>query len=154
MAPRELRRILGVKDRATLWRYLTGMRIPQPKVMQQIIELTNGQVGLRDFLDPASPKCATVITMPDGRVRLILPWSQDPTRHEVIVPGEDFEPRITPPIKRALKALGGRGWFTPTGKVLLDGRVTDLKRLVKAANDNLKADGKDPIPYPGLEPKE
>lgn len=152
MTTRELRRILGVKDRITLWRYLTGKRIPQPKVMQKIIELTDGRVGLKDFLDPAPPKCARIIMLPNGQTRMTLPWSPDPTQNEVARHYDGYEPRITPPIKRALEALDGRGWYTPTGKVLLDGRLTDLKRLVKAANETLKTQGKDPIPYPIVEP--
>jgi len=152
LTPRELRRILGVRDRTTLWRYLTGKRIPQPKMLQKIYEVTDGKVTLKDFLDPAPPRCAEIISLPDGKSRMTLPWSPDPTRNEVARPCDGYEPRITPPIKRALEALDGRGWFTPSGKVLLDGRVTDLKRLVRAANETLKAKGKDPIPYPGVEP--
>jgi hypothetical protein len=48
--------------------------------------------------------------------------------------------------------LAGRAWFTPSGKFLLDGRASDPKRLVAAANGILRSSGKPPIKYPGVEP--
>lgn len=40
--------LIGV-DKMTLWRYVQGSRIPKPKIMQKIFELTNGQVTANDF---------------------------------------------------------------------------------------------------------
>lgn len=40
--------LLGV-DKMTLWRYVQGTRIPKPKIMQKIFELTKGEVTANDF---------------------------------------------------------------------------------------------------------
>ena len=58
MTPGQLRRMLGVKNRSTIHRYLLGERVPNPETMLKIAKLTRHQVGLADFLDPSPPGCA------------------------------------------------------------------------------------------------
>jgi hypothetical protein len=56
------------------------------------------------------------------------------------------------PVQRAFRVLNSRVRYTPRGKFLLDGRVTDLKRIMRAANDELRRREQPPIPYPGVHP--
>lgn len=149
LTPTELRRILGVKCRSTVWRYLTNERKPQPEIMRRIEEATRGRVREADFLDPTPPKCARVIEERNGKERWLLPWSSDRAKDPIPIQAGDS--RLSPPVKQALQVLGGRGWYTPRGRFLLDGRQTDLKRLMRAANAELKRRGAKPIPYPGVQ---
>ena len=66
ITPAQLRRMLGVRSRATISRYLSGDRIPSHKIRLKIQRLTNGQVTLEDLLDTSPPKCAIVVEMPGG----------------------------------------------------------------------------------------
>lgn len=53
------RRLLNLRDRSTLWRWLNGSRVPRPDRLRQIEYLTNGQVTAEDFQAPAlSPEAA------------------------------------------------------------------------------------------------
>lgn len=45
----EFGRRIGVNSRMTVIRYLTGERIPRPKVMSRIHEVTGGAVTPNDF---------------------------------------------------------------------------------------------------------
>lgn len=144
VSPGAMRSRLGV-SRTAIHRYLTHKRIPQPRMLQRIITLTGGQVQLADFLDPEPPRCVRVEMKKDGSTRWVLPWSED---YDTDEPRSE---RLSPPLTRALAALDGRAWFTPSGTFLLDGRVSDPKRLVMAANAALLAQGKPPIAYPGVQ---
>ena len=147
--PTQLRRMLGVQRRSTVWRYLTGERIPQPLMLQRIIDLTDGDVTLSDFLDPEPPECARTITDPAGRPRMVLPWSPDYPDDDPTTPN-DTGP-LTTPVVRALDVLGARAQFTRSGVFLLDGRSSDVRRIVRAANDVLRRRGDPTIAYPGVE---
>lgn len=183
--PTHFRRMLGgvVTCRSTIWKYLMGERIPQPRVMVAITLRSGGAVRLEDFLDPRPPQCARSIARDDGTSRMILPWSkgwptdehgdplspsdiddhQELLRHDASGPDEpcdeaELAPHcdaedtdMTPPMERALRVLGTRARFTPSGTFLLDGRITDNRRLVKAANEILLSTGQPPIHYPGVE---
>lgn len=150
MTPRQLRVMLGVKNRSTLHRWMTNERIPAPRVLQKIIEITKGEVQLEDFLDPNPPIHAREEKRPDGSLKWILPWSLDAGRNEQ--EPRPTLPRLSPPLLRAIDALGGRAWYTPSGKFLLDGRLSDPKRLVTAANEILRERGGPTIKYPIVEP--
>lgn len=45
----EFARLIGVKSRATVYRYAEGLRIPDEVVMPKIFSATNGKVTANDF---------------------------------------------------------------------------------------------------------
>lgn len=49
---KEFAKLLDV-DVISLWRYLQGTRIPRPKTLKKICELTNGYVTANDFYNNA-----------------------------------------------------------------------------------------------------
>lgn len=151
MTPRQLRVMLGVKNRSTLHRWMTNERVPAPRMLQRIIEITNGEVKLEDFLDPNPPVHAREEKRPDGSLKWVLPWSLDAGRHATDTRPATL-PRLSPPLLRAIEVLGGRAWYTPSGKFMLDGRLSDPKRLVSAANVVLRKRGSTVIKYPIVEP--
>lgn len=152
MSPADLRRILGIKSRETVWRYLTKRRIPQPQHIQRIIEISRGKVQLADFLDPNPPKCAKLIIDAEGRERMVLPWSKD-WPEETPLKSPDGTEGLSAPVKRAFAALEGRATYArQSGTFLLDGRAVDLRRIITAANEVLQAKGELTIVYPGAEP--
>ena len=146
--PQEIRLILGV-SRSTLQRYLTNQRVPLSHILQKIIELTDGQVQLADFLDEAPPKCAEIIKRPDGSERWIFPWS-----NAVPEQSEMYSSRLSPSLVKAIAVLNRRAWYTPKGKFLLDGRISDPKRIVTSANIVLQEQNQPIINYPTVEPIE
>lgn len=117
--------------------------------MQKIIEITDGQVQLADFKDQTLPMCAKMIKRSDGTERWVFSWSN-------AVPEESsmYSSRLSQPLVKALAALNGRGWYTPKGRFLLDGRISDPKRIVAAANENLRDQDQPTINYPTAEPIE
>ncbi len=148
VTPTQLRWMLGVKCRSVIWRWLINERIPRTKMMKRIEAMSGGKVTRADFLDPRSPTCARVIIDDHGEEKWLLPWSSDKAQDNS--PFESPHSRLSPPVKRALQILDGRAWYTPTGKFLLDGRLSDLKRIMRAANTELNRRGAKPIPYPGV----
>lgn len=160
MTPSLLRRKLDVQDRATIHRLLSGERKPGLAMAQRIMDLTKGAVQPADFLDPTPPKCARYVVEEDGTVRTVLPWSPlwenaSPSPDGLAEPPPEPAPpgpKLAAPISRALDVLGGRAKFTSAGTFLLDGRVTDIRGVVKAANAVLRGRGSATIPYPGVEP--
>jgi len=117
--------------------------------MKKIVEITHGQVQLADFLDKAPPKCAKVVKRPDGTERWILPWSNAIPKESSMSSG-----RLSPPLVTAITVLNGRAWYTPRGRFLLDGRISDPKRIVTAANAILREQNQSVIKYPTVEPIE
>jgi hypothetical protein len=150
MTPSQLRTMLGVKNRSTIHRYLLGERIPNPETLLKIIRLTEFKVGLADFLDSSPPDCARVIENEHGVPRIVLPWSPDYCKDDD--PGSVRGGSLSRPVNRALDLLEGRAKFTPRGVFLLDGRVCDLKDIMRVANAVLESKGEKPIPYPGVCP--
>jgi hypothetical protein len=53
MTPQQFRRMLGVKSRSTMWRWLINDRIPQPQMAKRIEALTGGKVR-RDHIEVGS----------------------------------------------------------------------------------------------------
>ena len=153
MTPGQLRRMLNV-NRTTIHRYLNGQRTPTPERLQQIIEITQGVVTLADFLDPAPPECA--ITAPPSEEgdepRTLLPWSPEYQTVRAELEQADLDGPVSSPLDRAMKLLGSRAVLTRRGTFLLDGKVSDPRRIVAAANRALKDNGEPPIPYPGVDP--
>ena len=146
ITPGQLRRMLGVRTRSTISRWLTGQRVPNGAMLAKIERLTEGAVTKVDFLDPAPPQCARVVQRPDGSTRWVFPWS-----------GEDeettnYSSRLSRPLLRAIEVLDGRAWYSPRGVFLLDGRLSDPRRVVAAANDVLRARHQATIKYPFVEP--
>jgi transcriptional regulator with XRE-family HTH domain len=154
MTTTQLRRALGLASRSTITRYLHGERVPTPQILQQIIELTGGRVQLRDFLSPGNPECATIITLPNGRRRLVFPWA---SRESELAAANDVEiaraieqDNLSEPLQRAVKALAGRAQRLPNGAWSLDGRPSDIRRVVLEANRRLREIGQPVIEYPGI----
>lgn len=154
MTTAQLRRALGLKCRSTINRYLHGERIPTPHIMQQIIALTGGRVQLRDFLSPGNPECATVIKLPNGKQKLVFPWSSSlgdlAAASQVENRRVAANDELSEHYRRAISVIAGRVRRGPTGIWLLDGRPTDLRRIVAEANTVLKDRGQSPIIVPGL----
>jgi transcriptional regulator with XRE-family HTH domain len=65
---------------------------------------------------------------------------------------DDMDEWPSRPLHRAISLLEHRVRRTRRGKFLLDGRISDPKRIVAAANRILRARGEPPIPYPGVDP--
>ncbi|MEO0630787.1 MAG: hypothetical protein AAFY46_08670 [Planctomycetota bacterium] len=167
MSPSQFRRTLGgiITCRSTVQRYLMGERIPQPHIMVAITRATGGLVQLHDFTSDEPPRCARWVTRDGGTRRMVLPWSKDWPRDELDEPlcpptsgppqaddrHADDDLDVSKPVDRALRALGSRARLTPKGHFLLDGRITDNRRIVKAANEVLLSTGQPPIAYPGVE---
>lgn len=147
-SPEFFRRKLGVPERSTVSRWLTGKRKPNRHWMRAITQLTGGAVQSGDFDDPSPPRCVRPILDARGDERLILPWHPGYQDESTSADGDVF----SPPVKRALNVLGKRVKFTPGGTLLLDGRPSDLRRIVQAANEILRRRGQEPIHYPGVEP--
>lgn len=153
MSTTQLRRALGIACRSTITRYLNGDRVPNNATLLQIIKLTDGQVRFEDFLSGGNPDCATVITLPDGKQRLVFPWStrrsdlaavdqQERARkaNDNLLP-EALHTSVT--VLRGRAVQRGQAWY-------LDGRPSDATRIVRAANLILTAAGKPLLQYPGV----
>ena len=146
MTLREFRLILRV-SKSAMSLYTTNRRQPRVDILKQIIEITDGAVQKEDFLDPTPPKCATVHIRPDGSERWVFPWSTGKPKQEQL-----YSSYLSNPLLRAIQALNGRAIFRRSGVFLLDGRVSDPKRIVAAANEVLKAQGLPVIRYPVVAP--
>lgn len=149
VSPQQIRRMLGGISRRTFHRYLTGERVPKPTTLQQIIEITDGEVLLIDFLDTDQPECAIPIRE-EGETRFILPWSPE---FEQIRDRPDLwdHPLYSPPVQRAIEILGGRVKPHRNGTVILDGRLADFRMIVEEANRLLLEIGEAQIAYPGVQ---
>jgi len=150
MTPGLLQKRLGVSNRSTVWRWLTGERTPKPAMLTRIRAFTQGQVLPSDFEDPVPPKCSQIFIDDHGIERTVLPWSPfwvDPRFPDVPTSG-----RLSRPVLDAIKILNGRARFTPRGRFLLDGRTADIKKVMHAANELQERAGRPPIPYPGVHP--
>lgn len=158
ITPAQFRQHLGLHSRSSVNRYLTGQRRPDYPVLQRIIELTEGRVQLADFLDPSPPKCGTIVTLPDGRRKLVFPWSTRDAELDACLASleeeHDEPPRPTTPVLEAIDTLGARARVVRDGEFLLDGRPADARRLIIAANRLRVASHRPPIVYPGLSPKD
>jgi len=154
VTPADLRGLLGLKSRMTVKRYLEGDRVPDGRVLRKLTDLTGGRVRREDFLDKRPPKCAAVVPTRDGGTRLVFPWScsdaavEKALRRMLTEPPEHKRP--LPPLVRAFETLGGRVALASRGYYLLDGRRTDARRVVAAANRLLKARGEPLIQYPDV----
>lgn len=112
MTPNDLRRLLGVRRRSTVGRYLTGERIPELRTLQRIIEITGGQVQPVDFLDPKPSQCAVKVRFGDGTPRLVFPWANRAVELDATLTSafdqseEDDLPNLA--VRKALAVLGTR----------------------------------------------
>lgn len=153
ISPETLRRLLGVRSRTTVGRYLRGEQIPRPDLLKKIEALSDGLVTLTDFEDPNPAECAVLTTDRRGKPIYVFPWDHCDDRLEAAFQAMLDEPqehhRPSEPITEALRVLGGRGRITKRGKFLLDGRPSDARRVVQAANAVLRRRRKKLIRYPG-----
>lgn len=153
ISPAKLQRELGITPTA-FRRYLTNQRIPRAAILAKIRRLTGGAVTYEDFADAALPKCATVVTEPDGRHHVVLPWTQSDRLLSASIAVMLAEPKesdeLTEPLRRALSILGPRARYLSKDRFELDHRPTDALRIVRAANTELEQAGLEPIRYPGI----
>ena len=158
ISPAKLRRDLGITGRSTVTRWLTGERLPNHHMIHRITLYTKGQVQLVDFLDrKALPKCATVVTLLDGRKKIVFPWSSRDAELDACIEAlaeEDAEgDRLSGPIQDAVATLGPtRVKQLPNQQFLLDGRPASPIGLVTAANRERIRMGLAPIAYLGAFP--
>ncbi len=154
MTTTQLRLALKLASRSTITRYLHGERVPNPGTLQKIIELTGGRVQLRDFLSPGNPECATVIVLANGSKKLVFPWSTSASDLEAANDAEKVraieQDNQSEPMRRVLAVMADRVSRGPNGAWLLDGRLTDFRRIAVEANKRLREQGKPLIDYPGL----
>ena len=75
-----------------------------------------------------------------------------PEKPGQLPPSEDPDEWPSRPLHLALRVLDDRVRHTRRGRFLLDGRISDPKRIVAAANRVLRSRGEAPIPYPGVDP--
>ncbi|HZW06948.1 MAG TPA: hypothetical protein VFF65_07470 [Phycisphaerales bacterium] len=152
--PATMRRLLGVKSRNTVRRWINGARAPEPPMIRRIEELTRGEVTAADFEDEKPAECAELIHLPGGRSMWIYPWELRDDRLDACIRSVRSVPReedeYSPPVQQALKVLGGRAVPAKGGLFLVDGRQTDLRRVVAMANRMLIQWGRQPIRYPGV----
>lgn len=156
MTPRDAQGLLGIKSRSTIHRYLTGERRPGKTMMRRIHQLTGGKVTLDDF-DGWAPDCATTIRNKEGKLSVVLPWSTRDWRleaaHKAGLDAPEEDDTLSEQAKRALRVLAGRAHHLGLDKFQLDGRLSDLRRVVREANRMIVAHGLDPIEYPLAHPK-
>lgn len=152
MTPSTLRRRLGITNRSTVHRWLHGERIAKPEYMVRIKDLTNGEVTLRDFLDPTPPECAVVVTLANGKTKWILPWSHT-SEEELDSPHNphSHHDEVSLPVRRALATLGRRAIEQLGGMYRVDGRITDTSGLIKKANQTLHNENREQIAFPGIQ---
>ena len=115
VTPEQLRRMLGVRSRTTIHRYLTGERTPRKEVVLKIAEITCGRVQLIDFVDSGPPQCATRVLI-DGKTRLVFPWTDRGGRLEIAQKAEQGSPDRwpSPPLAAAIQTLGTRAHLERT----------------------------------------
>lgn len=147
LTPKELRLILGI-SKSAMSLYLRHKRIPRSDILERITQITDGAVTREDFLDKETPPdCAVLHIRPDGTKRWIFPWSSGKPEQKPL-----YSSYLSNPLLRAIQVLNGRALFRRSGTFLLDGRVSDPKRIVRAANKILVAQGKPIIRYPVVAP--
>ena len=133
LKPAQFARLLGVRSRETVHRYLRGERIPEPKILARIIEITDRRVQLHDFLDRTPPRCWRYR---DQR----YPWSRD----------TDTPAPLTPVLNQAVDTLGKRARWLGDSRFELDGRPSDARQLLEAADAVRKRLGLKQLLYPGV----
>lgn len=158
LTPGQLRRMLGVKSRSTVTRWITGERTPSARLLNEIRDLSGGAVTRDDFFDPRPPGCLRLIADRAGRVREVYPWTEielhfpqtggGPREAAWAGDAEDVWP--SPPLQKALDTLHGRARVTGAMEFLFDGRRIDARRLVAEANRVREKHNLPPIAYPGV----
>lgn len=150
MTTTQLRRVLGVTSRSTITRYLHGERTPSLAMMMKIARLTQGRVQPHDFAAPGNPKCATIITLPSGKQKLVFPWNtkaSDLAAAEAIEKQRLANDTDSPVLATAIRELEHRV-KRRSDLLWLDGRPSDAKRVIQAANERRQRRGEAPLAYP------
>ena len=169
LTPADLRKMLGIKGKSTVQRYISGERVPSREMLKRIEQLTHGQVTQEDFLDPAPPHCQKIVTDRYGDTHTVYPWTNlekdwqwlpvqelpipsPPTTLEQPSTKAHGTDEPSKPVQLALDALGNRVTPAKRGGFLLDGRLVGLAKIVEKANEVRQRYGLAPIPYPGVHP--
>lgn len=153
LQPAALRKLLKVRSRATVTRYLTGERLPNPEMMRTIARITQGAVQSGDFLDPSPAQCEETVTLKDGRTKSVFPWTPEweqwlVEREAVLIRDDRGVPAV---IEKAMGTLGTRVCLGhEPGLYLIDGNLRDARGLIRAANRVLAHQGKPLLDYPGV----
>lgn len=137
ISPSAFARRIGV-GRATVHRYISGERFPEPQIIHRIHSVTEGRVNANDLMRG----WFEALERNPGDARPEYPWTRE-TRTERLKADRAFqemmdEPNegadVSPVIREALKTLGMRSRIDEYGDLYLDGRKTRPADIVKKAN--------------------
>ncbi len=159
LSPAQLADKLGMKYKSSIYRYLSGSRIPSLRILEMIETVTQGMVTAQDFATSANQyKSASSKTNKTMMYSLFssnfCKFIEDakletPPINQKIAANEN----IGYPIWRAKQVLRFRLYVDKrTSALYLNGRKSTPKQVVAAANQILISEQKTAIPYPGLSP--
>lgn len=152
LSPAEFARQLGVGSRTTIHRYLSGERQPSPRILHRIEMVTQGKVTAEDFAANDNS---------DEEERLPPPWAKKNDKMNTL--GEQAflamirewndAQNLSPPVQKAIDVLGARVDVDRIQQNFkLDGRPSDLRRIISAANAILALRQEPLIHYPMVNP--
>lgn len=161
-------RMLGVKSRMTVYRYLRGERIPSAEMMKKIVALTDGLVQPNDFFTVDQPITRSYRQMMEsdlvrvekrigilgsvcGAAGVQIGYGPD----QIESGWTDFDQRlddlgVPESLQMAVKILMPDLQIINSEKFRYRGRVLNPKDLVLCANRHLMEKGQSLIPYPGV----
>lgn len=152
LSPAEFARQLGVRSRTTIHRYLSGERQPSPQILHRIETVTLGQVTAEDFAANDND---------EGEERMPPPWAKKTSSINTL--GEqaflsmvrewDAAQTLSPPVQKAIDVLGARVSVDASqSHFKLDGRPSDLRLIISAANAILTLRQEPLVHYPMVNP--
>jgi len=155
-------RMVGVKSRTTVHRYISGERLPAPDIARRIYHATEGQVTHHDMMQTYRRRLCLVKSreQDNQQSQIEYPWSRleeyaerwtQKALQEMLK--EPLEGNVlSPPAAKAVAILGERVVMNKRQTSFkLDWRPAGLREIVRAANVALKNEGKDLIAYPGVQ---
>jgi len=151
-------KMLGLGSRASLYRYMSGERMPSQDLVIKIMQLTGNAVTANDFVvgDTAAsiPKTQRARWNPD----CILSAQYN---HKTIYDRDFYiqflersaaNENITFPLWQALQLLKDRLKIQSNGELRLDGVISTVAQVIAAANKLLAMSGDPLIFYPNIQP--